>query len=117
MQVIVHAIKDMATGCYPPLIKDGRERLLSHAMLKHELIIEQTSGSSQPEWGRIANAVRRFGIGRSKFYELIRDRRIKSFCLRERGKVKGIRMISFESVREFLENEAREQQEALSWTH
>jgi Helix-turn-helix domain len=52
-----------------------------------------------------------FGLSRSKLYELINDRKIKSFCLRERNKIKGIRLISFDSLSEFLENEAREQQE------
>jgi predicted DNA-binding transcriptional regulator AlpA len=66
----------------------------------------------RPEWVRIDAAVRLFGLSRSKLYELITDRKIKSFCLRERNKIKGIRLISFDSLSEFLENEAREQQEA-----
>jgi hypothetical protein len=64
----------------------------------------------RPEWLRIDAAVRLFGLSRTKLYELIADRKIKSFCLRERNKIKGIRLISFDSLSEFLENEAREQQ-------
>ena len=63
----------------------------------------------RPEWLRIDAAVRLFGISRSKIYELIADRKIKSFCLRERNKIKGIRLISYDSLSEFLENEARAQ--------
>jgi hypothetical protein len=65
----------------------------------------------RPEWLRIDAAVKLFGLSRSKLYELITDRKIKSFCLRDRNKIKGIRLISFDSLSEFLENEAREQQE------
>jgi Helix-turn-helix domain len=68
----------------------------------------------RPEWLRVDAAVNLFGISRSKLYELIADRRIKSFCLRERNKVKGIRLISFDSLNAFLENEARTQAEAVT---
>jgi helix-turn-helix protein len=67
----------------------------------------------RPEWLRVDDTVKLFGISRSKIYELIADRRIKSFCLRERGKIKGIRLISYDALREFLEKEA-EAQEAVA---
>jgi len=65
----------------------------------------------RPEWLRIDAAVKLFGISRSKLYELIADRKIKSFCLRERNKIKGIRLISFDSICEFLEKEANAQEQ------
>jgi excisionase family DNA binding protein len=65
----------------------------------------------RPEWIRVDPAAELFGISRSKLYELIGDRKIKSFCLRERGKVKGIRLISYDSICEFLEKEAQAQQQ------
>ena len=64
----------------------------------------------RPEWLRIEAAVNLFGISRSKLYELIAGRRIKSFCLRERNKLKGIRLISFDSLSQFLEREAKAQE-------
>ncbi len=67
----------------------------------------------RPEWLRVDAAVKLFGISRSKIYELIAARRIKSFCLRERNKIKGIRLISYDSIRAFLENEAKAQGEAV----
>jgi hypothetical protein len=67
---------------------------------------------SKPEWVRIDEAVRRFGISRSRFYQLIAARRIKSFALRERGQIKGIRLLSYDSICEFLEKEAKAEQEA-----
>jgi hypothetical protein len=67
----------------------------------------------KPEWIRIDEAVRRFGLSRSRLYQLIGERRIKSFCLRERNQIKGTRLLSFDSLCEFFEKEAQaEQQEA-----
>jgi hypothetical protein len=69
----------------------------------------------KPEWIRIDEAVRRFGLSRSRLYQLIGERRIKSFCLRERNQIKGTRLISFDSLCEFFEKEAQaeaEQEEA-----
>ena len=68
----------------------------------------------RPEWIRVDAAVKLFGISRTKLYQLITDRRIKSFCLRERNKLKGCRLISFDSLSEFLENEAKAQEAAVS---
>jgi hypothetical protein len=66
----------------------------------------------RPEWIRLHTAVKLFGLSRTKLYELIAERKIKSFCLRERNKIKGIRLISFDSLDQFLKNEAKAQQEA-----
>jgi hypothetical protein len=66
----------------------------------------------RPEWIRVDAAIKLFGLSRTKLYELIAERRIKSFCLRERNKIKGVRLISFDSLNQFLENEAKAQQEA-----
>jgi hypothetical protein len=71
----------------------------------------QINAAMHPEWIRIAEAVRLFSISRSKLYELIAAGKIKSFCLRERNKVKGIRLISFDSMSAFLDREAKLQQE------
>lgn len=62
----------------------------------------------KPEWLRVPDASRIFGIGRSKLYEMISERAIKSVCLRERGKVQGIRLISFDSLAAYIENAAAE---------
>jgi hypothetical protein len=67
----------------------------------------------RPEWIRIDEAVRRFGLSRSRLYQLIGQRRIKSFCLRERNQIKGTRLISFDSLCEFFEKEAQSEQEPV----
>ncbi len=58
--------------------------------------------SEQIEFGRFDELERRFGIRRSKAYELIKAGKIKSACVRKRGARFGIRLIDFDSVRRFL---------------
>ena len=60
----------------------------------------------KPEWLRVPDAVRTFGISRSSLYELIGAGQIKSTALRKRGAVRGIRLISFDSLAEFCERAA-----------
>ena len=74
-------------------------------------ILTDDSPPTRPEWLRIEAAVKLFGISRSTLYKLITERRIKSFCLRERNKVKGIRLLSYDSLCAFLEAEAAAQDE------
>jgi hypothetical protein len=81
---------------------------------EHAYILADTSpanGRLRPEWLRLPDATRIFGLSRSKLYELISERRIKSFCLRERGKIKGVRLLSYDSLSAFLGAEAATQDE------
>jgi excisionase family DNA binding protein len=56
-----------------------------------------------PEWLRVPEAVRRFGLGRSTIYELIRNREIKTALIRKRGNTRGRRIISTDSLRAYVE--------------
>lgn len=58
------------------------------------------------EWLRVPDAIRASGIGRSLLYELIRERKIKSVCLRKRNAQRGIRLISADSLNNFIESAA-----------
>ena len=71
--------------------------------------IEKQADEARPEWLRIPNAVRIFGISRTKLYELIGDRKIKSVSLRERGQTKGTRLLSYDSLMEYLDRLAEAQ--------
>ena len=62
----------------------------------------------KPEWLRVPVAVRLFGVCRSSLYELIAAGRIKSTCLRKRGAVRGIRLISYDSLAAYIENAVTE---------
>jgi hypothetical protein len=57
-----------------------------------------------PEWVRIQTATRLYGIGRTKFYELVASGTIRSICLRNRGSSKGIRLLSADSIRHYIES-------------
>lgn len=69
---------------------------------------QPTISSIQPEWLRIEDAVRRFGIGRSTLYCLIRDCEIKAALIRRRGNVTGRRLIFADSLRAYVEKFANE---------
>ncbi len=58
--------------------------------------------TEQIEFGRFDELERRFGIRRSKAYELIEAGKIKSACVKKKGARFGIRLIDFNSVRQFL---------------
>ena len=58
--------------------------------------------NQKPEWLRIPQAIALFGIGRTKLYELINSKVIKSASIRQRGQIKGTRLISFESLNDYL---------------
>jgi len=57
----------------------------------------------QPKWLRISDACRVSGIGRSLLYQHLKTGRIKSVALRERNKVRGIRLINADSLDAFIE--------------
>ena len=58
------------------------------------------------EWLRITEAIVYSRLSKPKLYDLINRGLIKSVSLRERGQIKGTRLISFESLRSFLEARA-----------
>ena len=59
----------------------------------------------KPEWLKVPDAVRVFGLGRSTIYNLIKANKIKSFSKRQRGALRGTRLISYDSLVEHLEAE------------
>ena len=68
--------------------------------------IHQANQQPKPEWLRTAEATRIFSICRSSLYELIAEGKIKSACLRKRGSLRGIRIISYDSLAEYCEQAA-----------
>ena len=59
-------------------------------------------GSSLPEFGRIPDVERLFGLKRGILYQLLSSGKIKSVCLRRKGARTGVRLVHLPSVREFL---------------
>ena len=66
--------------------------------------IEQTP-DVKPEFIRVDKATELFGIGRTKLYSLMSSGKVKAFTLRERGQIKGTRLISYDSLKAFIEGQ------------
>jgi Helix-turn-helix domain len=71
----------------------------------------ETSINNLPEWLRPKQACQRFGVSRSWLYERLSEGCIKSTCIRQRGAIKGIRLISRDSLAAFIEAGAEGGQE------
>lgn len=61
-------------------------------------------GELKPEFLRPAAACRVFALGRTKIYELIAEGKIASVSLRRRGQRHGSRLISYDSLKNYLES-------------
>jgi hypothetical protein len=58
-----------------------------------------------PRWLRIPSAVKYSGLSRSRLYELIVQRQIKSICLKShRDALRGVRLVDRESIDMFMES-------------
>jgi len=55
-----------------------------------------------PEFGRVADVTRIFGIKRGTLYNLLADGKIRGVLLRVRGQKSGVRLIDMASVRELI---------------
>lgn len=71
--------------------------------------IHQFNNSTKPEWLRVPEATRVFGLCRSSLYELIASGAIKSTAFKKRGALRGIRLISYDSLAQFIEKAANEE--------
>jgi hypothetical protein len=69
--------------------------------------LEQTIGTCspiKPEWLRIPDAIRVSGLGRSTIYNILSSGCLKSVVVRKRGCQRGIRLISADSLRTYIES-------------
>ena len=62
--------------------------------------------TDRPEWGDIKAMHARFGIGKTTAYRLADEGKIRTSSLRERGKLRGKRLFSFDSVAAYIERMA-----------
>lgn len=65
---------------------------------------EEAIRECKPEWIRIPEAVRLFGISRTKLYALIKEGKFTSVSLRERGQTRGTRLINYQSLCEYIQS-------------
>ena len=69
----------------------------------------QNSTDTKPVWIMLREATRLFGIGRSQLYEWIREEKIRSRVLKKRrDAIRGIRLISYDSLAQLIESEGSE---------
>ena len=54
------------------------------------------------EWIRPGDVRRSFGIGRASCYNLIRDGKLRSVCIRQPGRAFGMRLVNVESLRAYI---------------
>ena len=59
---------------------------------------------AQPKWLRVPDACRVSGIGRSLLYQHLKAGHIKSVALRDKNKVRGIRLVNADSLNAFVES-------------
>jgi hypothetical protein len=79
-----------------------------HPMLTNtiEAPANPSLGQLSPEWLRVSDAVRLYGLGRSSLYELISEGRIKTASLRKRNALRGTRLINRDSLAAFIDAHA-----------
>lgn len=68
---------------------------------------DSVSTASKPEWVRVPEAVRMYGVGRTTLYGLISEGLIKSACIRKQGNVRGVRIISTASFDQYCHDLAQ----------
>lgn len=64
--------------------------------------VEKFFGSTVPEFIRVPDVEKIFGIKRGHLYALIAAGAVRSVCLRRPGSKTGVRLVHFQSVRDYL---------------
>lgn len=62
-----------------------------------------------PEFGRVADVTRVFGVRRGTAYNLLRDGKIRGVLLRVRGQKSGVRLFDMESVRQLIRAQMKDE--------
>lgn len=88
---------------------EAGERLKIVTMKKENLTTAPVEPGSftgaSPEFGRLADVQRLYGLKRGTCYNLLRDGKIRGCLLRVRGKKSGCRLIEMSSVRNFIRSQ------------
>lgn len=78
------------------------KRATADAKLTAAPIEPGASGSVLPEYGRIPDVERLFGVKRGLCFRHIANGNFRSVCLRKPGAKTGVRLIHLQSVRDWL---------------
>jgi hypothetical protein len=55
-----------------------------------------------PGWLRLPDAVAYSGIGKRTLYKAITEGQVKSVCVRQNGRAKGIRLVNLQSLESWI---------------
>lgn len=83
-------------------IEPGASDSLTAEIIRVPDAVEKFFGSAPPEFIRVPDVEKVFGIKRGHCYALISAGAVKSVCLRKPGAKTGVRLVHFQSVRDYL---------------
>lgn len=67
-------------------------------------LVKDTTPGIPREWLRVSEAMEFTGLSKPTLYSLFNRGLVKTVSLRERGKQRGVRLVSVDSLRTFLES-------------
>jgi len=70
-----------------------------------EPVAAGNTSQTLPEFGRVRDVQKLFGVKRGILYRWIKEQRVKSVCIRESGNIQGIRLIHLASVRDYINSQ------------
>lgn len=71
------------------------------------ITLQKDGGSViEPEWITVAEACKFAACSKPVIYSMMNRGLVKNFSLKERGQVRGVRRVSFDSLRAFLNSRA-----------
>jgi len=73
--------------------------------LTTEPIAAGNTSQTLPEFGRVIDVQKLFGVKRGILYRWIGDGKVKSVCIREPGNIQGVRLIHLASVRDYINSQ------------
>lgn len=73
---------------------------------QNQIGTEDSVNRSSVEWLRVSEACEFARVSKPVIYDWMNRGWIKNVSLRQRGQVKGVRLVSFDSLRSFLESRA-----------
>lgn len=73
----------------------------NESYLKSTAVVRSTE-ILEPEFLRPADAYEKYRIKRGHLYRLMESGRVRSVSLRERGKLRGVRLVSHSSLRDYI---------------
>ncbi len=73
----------------------------------HRVRMKTSTDTAPAEFGRFDDLDSKFGIRRSKAYQLLADGKIRSVCLKRNGARTGVRLIDLGSVRQYLQSQSQ----------